>query len=284
MIYKCCSCSDSFHSSCLDPSLTKNIGRKKFTCVKCESKLKSDQTKKAAPSKKSAGFAGFSHEETSSKANSQKSNTGQCVIVSSKNNVIKLKLNVKGRKDESIPTISTKPQKKVEPKVDIADMLECEIKEEDSTPTPEQDVNHANRLSPCETEDHKKKTATECSKIAVRKDLVIENIEVKQNDNDDGDMKIEYDTKTKFMPHENIPDVKKWDCDEVYTYFLGTTTAEYAQLFKENQIDGDALLLIKRDDVLNRFNLKLGPALRLYSHIVSLQYKNNNPILAWNEY
>lgn len=94
---------------------------------------------------------------------------------------------------------------------------------------------------------------------------------------------IRYDRRTQIRPHESIPDVKKWDCDEVYTYFMGTTTAEYAHLFRENQIDGDALLLIKREDVLNRFNLKLGPALRLYSHIVTLQYKNNNPILAWDE-
>lgn len=47
---------------------------------------------------------------------------------------------------------------------------------------------------------------------------------------------------------------------------------------------GDALLLIRREDVLNRFSLKLGAALRLYTHIVELQYKNNNPIIAWNEF
>lgn len=97
-------------------------------------------------------------------------------------------------------------------------------------------------------------------------------------------MDIEYDQKTVITPHESIPDVRKWDIDEVYTYFLGKDTPEFAQILKEHQIDGDALLLIKREDVLDRFNLKLGAALRLYAHIVSLQYKNNNPILAWNEF
>lgn len=125
------------------------------------------------------------------------------------------------------------------------------------------------------------------NKISVRKDLV-------ENDNDvDGDnvhgldddgQSILYDTKTAITPHESIPDVREWNCDEVYTYFVATTRAEFANVLKENQIDGDALLLIRREDVLNRFNLKLGPALRLYAHIVSLQYKNNNPILAWNDY
>lgn len=101
-------------------------------------------------------------------------------------------------------------------------------------------------------------------------------------DDDDAKTEIIYNTKTAMTPHE-MPDVRKWDCDEVYTYFMGLTSAEYAHLFKEHQIDGDALLLIKREDVLNRFNLKLGPALRLYSLIVALQYKNNNPILTWRE-
>lgn len=95
--------------------------------------------------------------------------------------------------------------------------------------------------------------------------------------------KLSYDKTNVFKPHENIPDVKKWDVDEVYTYFLGITSPEYAQKFRDHQIDGDALLLIKRKDVIDRFTLKLGPALRLYSHIASLQCKHNNPILAWNE-
>lgn len=93
---------------------------------------------------------------------------------------------------------------------------------------------------------------------------------------------IVYDVASRFTPHENIPDCHRWDCDEVYTYFMGTSTPQIAQLFKDNEIDGDALLLMKREDIL-RFNLKLGVALRLYSQIVSLQFKNNNPILVWNE-
>lgn len=110
--------------------------------------------------------------------------------------------------------------------------------------------------------------------ISVRKDLVSRSgLDVDE---------LLYNTKTSIKPHEDVPDVKTWDCDTVYVYFRSKTNDEYANLLKENQIDGDALLLIKREDVLNRFNLKLGPALRLYSHIVALQCRNNNPILAWN--
>lgn len=93
----------------------------------------------------------------------------------------------------------------------------------------------------------------------------------------------DFDAKGTIKTHDSVPDVKHWDCDEIFTYFLGTTTAEYAHVFKEHEIDGDALLLINREDVLTKLNLKLGPALRLYSHILTLQYKNNNPILGWDE-
>lgn len=116
--------------------------------------------------------------------------------------------------------------------------------------------------------------------ISVRKDLVSRS-DVDLADDLDVD-ELQYNTRTSIKPHEDVPDVKTWDCDTVYVYFRSKTSDEYANLLKENQIDGDALLLIKREDVLNRFNLKLGPALRLYSHIVALQCRNNHPILAWN--
>lgn len=115
--------------------------------------------------------------------------------------------------------------------------------------------------------------------ISVRKDLVSRcDEDMIGSDLDE----LQYSKKTSIKPHEDVPDVKTWDCETVYVYFRSKTNDEYANLLKENQIDGDALLLIKREDVLNRFNLKLGPALRLYSHIVALQCRNNNPILAWN--
>lgn len=102
--------------------------------------------------------------------------------------------------------------------------------------------------------------------------------------NDDlNEVEWKHNDKDIIKIHNNIPDVRNWDCDEIFTYFMGTTTAEYAHLFKENEIDGGALLLITREDVLTKFDLKLGPALRLYSHILTLQFRNNNPILGWDE-
>lgn len=162
-------------------------------------------------------------------------------------------------------------------KIDNPIDFDLDIKQEVPSPLPDDAANH--------TESFEDQTKPKI--ITVRKDLVGQTeaeTDTKRTENHDDKMKIEYDTKTAITPHDSVPDVKKWDVDEVYTYFMGKTTPEYAQLLKHNQIDGDALLLIKREDVLNRFDLKLGPALRLYSHIVALQYKNNNPILAWNEF
>lgn len=163
----------------------------------------------------------------------------------------------------------------------IGSDIEFEIKQEKLSPTPEREA--------ARTEPYARQLSAECNgikKISVRKDLVETTkaeSDVLKPESDDDKMDIEYDTKSVITPHESIPDVRKWDCDEVYTYFTAKAP-EFAHLLKENQIDGDALLLIKREDVLNRFSLKLGPALRLYTHIVELQYKNNNPILAWNEF
>lgn len=167
---------------------------------------------------------------------------------------------------------------------DVKTVADIEVKTEKKSPTPEIEFIGSNSLG-C---NNKQKVANKT--ISVRTDLVVSTVSQQQpmdettsENSYDDDMDIKYDTKSAFTPDESIPDVRKWDIDEVYTYFLGKYSPEFAQLLKDHQIDGDALLLIRREDVLNRFNLKLGAALRLYSYIVSIQYKNNNPILAWNE-
>lgn len=223
-----------------------------------------EQSKSLLIHRKSEGFPGFAHEEKAE----QKSNA-----------------DTKGKrvsfpKDRS--STSSKSSVVNDHKGFNGIALDLDIKVEKKSPTPEKELADEEAHEPRLNADAKTKKS-----ITIRKDLVqpakIKPENVKP-DSDDDKMDIEYDTKTAITPHESVPDVRKWDCDEVYTYFMGKTTPEFAQLLRDNQIDGDALLLIKREDVLNRFDLKLGPALRLYSHIVALQYKNNNPILAWNEF
>lgn len=240
--------------------LAKAVVKKKFTCGHCSkgfNPVKStDLSKSLIVNRKSDGFPGFARDETTKVEQKSTAAKGKKIII--------FPLDRAG---------SCKNHK-----VEIPVVTNMNIKQERCSISPEQE-SVSNYEPPLKIDEN------DVRKISVRKDLVqkptIEKV-VENTKNDNDKTNIEYDAKTAITPDESIPDVRKWDCDEVYIYFMGKTTSEYAKLFKDNQIDGDALLLIKREDVLNRFNLKLGPALRLYSHIVQLQYKNNNPILAWN--
>lgn len=44
-----------------------------------------------------------------------------------------------------------------------------------------------------------------------------------------------------------------------------------AEVFRLQEIDGQALLLLTEDHLVGAMNLKLGPALKLYAHINSLK-------------
>ncbi|KAG5884304.1 hypothetical protein JTB14_006312 [Gonioctena quinquepunctata] len=78
----------------------------------------------------------------------------------------------------------------------------------------------------------------------------------------------------------SIPDATHWTADEVYQYFAQYFPEE-AKIFKEQEIDGRSLLLLKRLDVLTNLNLKLGPALKIYKHVVKLQVRRDDPKLYW---
>ncbi|XP_050310473.1 uncharacterized protein LOC126746321 [Anthonomus grandis grandis] len=77
-----------------------------------------------------------------------------------------------------------------------------------------------------------------------------------------------------------IPDATHWTADEVYQYFA-RYFPEDAKVFKEQEIDGRSLLLLKRLDVLSSLNLKLGPALKIYRHVTMLQVRRDDRRLYW---
>lgn len=87
-----------------------------------------------------------------------------------------------------------------------------------------------------------------------------------------------------YTPNENfddIPDVKDWSVDQVYDYFHKHFPKE-AHVFKDEEIDGRSLLLLKRSDVVKKLPIKLGPSLRIYSLILKIQAQLNDPTLGWN--
>lgn len=83
---------------------------------------------------------------------------------------------------------------------------------------------------------------------------------------------------------DDIPDVqlvKNWSVDDVYEYFCKQFPKE-AYIFKDEEIDGRSLLLLKRSDVVKKLPLKLGPSLRIYSAILKIQAQSNDNTLGWN--
>lgn len=80
---------------------------------------------------------------------------------------------------------------------------------------------------------------------------------------------------------DDIPDVKNWSVDQVHDYFQKQFPNE-AYVFKDQEIDGRSLLLLKRSDVIKKLPLKLGPSLRIYSVILKIQSQINDPTLGWH--
>lgn len=46
---------------------------------------------------------------------------------------------------------------------------------------------------------------------------------------------------------------------------------QYADEFKQQEIDGQALMLLREDHLMSAMNMKLGPALKICSRITSLK-------------
>ncbi|ESO92575.1 hypothetical protein LOTGIDRAFT_120410 [Lottia gigantea] len=68
------------------------------------------------------------------------------------------------------------------------------------------------------------------------------------------------------------PDASEWSIDDVLQFFqsLGFTD-DQIEVFREQEVDGKSILLMKRCDVVSGLSLKLGPALKLFQHIEGLQ-------------
>ncbi|XP_024936758.1 uncharacterized protein LOC107263589 isoform X2 [Cephus cinctus] len=78
----------------------------------------------------------------------------------------------------------------------------------------------------------------------------------------------------------NIPDASDWTSDQVYQYFARLFPKE-AEVFRQQDIDGHSLLLMKRSDVLTGLDLLLGPALKIYRHVLKLQVRRDDPRMYW---
>ncbi|XP_052849416.1 histone-lysine N-methyltransferase 2D isoform X2 [Drosophila gunungcola] len=76
--------------------------------------------------------------------------------------------------------------------------------------------------------------------------------------------------------------VSSWSVEQVVG-FVAKHYPKEANVFRYQDIDGASLLLLTRQDVMNGFGLKLGPALRVFELVMSLQSRSDDVRLAWFE-
>ncbi|XP_037041882.1 polyhomeotic-like protein 2 isoform X2 [Bradysia coprophila] len=73
----------------------------------------------------------------------------------------------------------------------------------------------------------------------------------------------------------DIPDASAWTLNQVYKYFM-KIFPRHAHVFEDEEIDGQDLYQLKREDVVGRFKLRIGPSLKIYAHILKMQKKREN--------
>ena len=83
-----------------------------------------------------------------------------------------------------------------------------------------------------------------------------------------------YEGIEPLMKFSVIPMIK-WTAMEVFDYINKIAgCSDYAKQFRDEEIDGQALLLLRVEHMIHTMNLKLGPALKIASHLrlIKLQY------------
>ncbi|XP_030623593.1 polyhomeotic-like protein 2 [Chanos chanos] len=71
-----------------------------------------------------------------------------------------------------------------------------------------------------------------------------------------------------FLPSDPV----KWNVEDVYEFICSLPGCqEIAEEFRSQEIDGQALLLLKEDHLMSTMNIKLGPALKIFARISMLK-------------
>lgn len=75
------------------------------------------------------------------------------------------------------------------------------------------------------------------------------------------------------LPYSFLPsDPGQWNIDDVYEFISSLPGClEIAEEFRSQEIDGQALLLLKEDHLMGTMNIKLGPALKIFAQISMLK-------------
>ncbi|KAM9290558.1 polyhomeotic-like protein 2, partial [Gastrophryne carolinensis] len=89
----------------------------------------------------------------------------------------------------------------------------------------------------------------------------------------DLDMRGVYPGDPLKVEHNFLPsDPAHWKVDDVYEFIRSLPGCrDISEEFRAQEIDGQALLLLKEEHLMNAMNIKLGPALKIYARISMLK-------------
>lgn len=76
-----------------------------------------------------------------------------------------------------------------------------------------------------------------------------------------------------LLPHSFLSsDPSQWNIEDVYEFISSQPGGlEIAEEFRSQEIDGQALMLLKEDHLMGTMNIKLGPALKIFAQISLLK-------------
>ena len=81
-----------------------------------------------------------------------------------------------------------------------------------------------------------------------------------------------WDVNVKHLPGVSgvtADNVRTWEVEKVSSFVkILTGKPECADAFKSEEVDGEALLLLTQNDILNSLKLKLGPAIKIYNAVL----------------
>ncbi|XP_066467297.1 lethal(3)malignant brain tumor-like protein 3 [Tiliqua scincoides] len=93
---------------------------------------------------------------------------------------------------------------------------------------------------------------------------------------------LRWEQQSKLLPSvAGIPasKVSKWSTDEVSEFVRSLPGCEeHGKVFKDEQIDGEAFLLMTQTDIVKIMSIKLGPALKIFNSILMFKAADKNSL------
>ncbi|KAH8408849.1 hypothetical protein KR009_002207 [Drosophila setifemur] len=293
----CKSCMLKWHFPCLLVSFdNQSLARKKYKCEKCryclvcnirgrnlpicslcvepyhpdchEPPLKHQKLNEANPKWKCSRCKAANTPSNRSPQNEEP------LLVPRKSNAGRKK---RAQSDPAVQEKSPKPEKlaKLEPKKEVVEELP-ELEEQ-------VEEREQKKLEPKKLEPEKQELMEEepIEEIKEQEPLLLEQVKQEKPDQEEESLQLRLTPVDPPTDVENQP-VSTWSVEQVVG-FVAKHYPKEANVFRYQDIDGASLLLLTRQDVMNGFGLKLGPALRVFELVMALQNRTDDVTLAWFE-